>query len=484
MFKKKQRDMEEMLKLYNAFDYHGLKSYVTKDEVSKSYKEILLLGLSEGRTIVITNNKMINTVPKTGKISLQLDLFSDNFKYDSNKISGMMNSTFEAVESTNSNVNEIVETVEDQRTHVENIADASTKVADNINENTMKLNTISQSNQQILEITDTLGTNMKDLQSMLGEISFIVDSVNDIAEQTNLLALNASIEAARAGEQGRGFAVVAEEIRKLAEGTKLQLERMNTFTKEIDEKSRSSVSSVTDTREAIGSLTTEYDEIAHSFDESQVMVNQMISSINGVAAFMQQLTAATQEISASMNVITDEVGQISNFGKVLEDYADTSEQMKNDLECIDSDYVDIAESLMEAMNNGSHMISNKDIIAHLEKAIDGHKKWMEDLNEIATTRHIKAIQSDGTKCALGYFYKSIQPKNKKVIDIWHKMNKPHLDLHKIADDIKDCITSRNLELIDDHYYKADQLSKEVIGYLSQIKEIVRQFTIEENFLKA
>ena len=43
----------------------------------------------------------------------------------------------------------------------------------------------------------------------------------DYFRSNNLLALNASIEAARAGESGKGFAVVAEEVRKLAEDSKV-----------------------------------------------------------------------------------------------------------------------------------------------------------------------------------------------------------------------------------------------------------------------
>ena len=483
MFKNKKNEMKEMLKLYQNFDYFGLKEYKTNDEMVQAYKDILLLGLSEGRTLVIVNNKMIQTVPKTEDISLQLEMFADNFQYDSNKISNLMDSTMQAAESTNEHVSEIVETVEEQRLRIDQMADSGVRVAENINDNTTKLNNISDNNQQILNITNELDENMKALQDMLGEIGFIVNSVNDIAEQTNLLALNASIEAARAGEQGRGFAVVADEIRKLAENTKEQLDRMNTFTREIDGKSRSSASSVLETREAITELTTDYEQISTSFDESQTMVNNIMTSINGVASFMQELTASTQEISASMNVITEEVGNISNFGATLKNYADSSENMKHDLDGISEEYIDIADHLIEPLNNGSHTISNKDVISHLDRSIESHMAWMRELELMVDSKHIRALQSDSKKSTFGYFYHAIKPHNEKILKVWKLIDKPHMSLYGLLDRINKSIITHDEAETNRLYNEAKSLSKQVLGYIESLKDIINRFNPDENLLK-
>ncbi len=482
MFGKKNDEFVKMLELFNNYDYFGLRDFKTKTEMASDYKKILMTGLADGRTIVMSTNKMLGTIPKTGDVSLKLDLFTDNFNYDANKITNLINTTFEAVETTNANVEEITKAVENQSRQVEDIADSGIRVSKNFDENVEKLNMISDENKKILSVTDSLNDNMKSLKDMLNEIGFIVKSVNEIAEQTNLLALNASIEAARAGEQGRGFAVVAEEIRKLAEGTKEQLDRMNKFTVEIEHESQKSIDSVEMTKKAVNDLAVEYENISNSFDQSKTMVSNIMNNMQGVASFMEELTASTEEINSSMTIITERTENIAGFSSVLDTYAKESSKMKDTLVSVEEEFFDISSILVESLNNGSHTLSTRDFLCHLDDAISGHLGWMSKLKYVIDNREIIALQGDGNKCPFGYFYNSLKPQNEKILSVWSKIKSPHMELHAIGDRVISEIKSGNHQNLNSAYKEAERISSQVISYLHELSNIAKAFKEGENVL--
>jgi len=157
--------------------------------------------------------------------------------------------------------------------------------------------------------------NKKDLQDAIeqskavNQINVLSESILEITAQTNLLALNAAIEAARAGEAGKGFAVVADEIRKLAEGSKATITRIQEVTDVILE-SVQSLSKISE--EVMGfidkNVMNDYEAMVNSseqYSKNSTNINYIVNDFSATSeellASMQSMVKAINEIAISTN---------------------------------------------------------------------------------------------------------------------------------------------------------------------------------------
>lgn len=150
----------------------------------------------------------------------------------------------------------------------------------------------------------------------VGEVQDIVTQIFSISDQTDLLALNASIESARAGEAGKGFSVVAEEIRKLAEETRVLTEKIGEIVTELQNNADEAIGTVDNVLEA-SAVEHELIESTHSH------FRRIGSSMEGLNRNVQQIYGKIEEIMDSNNTIVDSIGQIS---AVSEEVAASTQQ--------------------------------------------------------------------------------------------------------------------------------------------------------------
>jgi methyl-accepting chemotaxis protein len=140
----------------------------------------------------------------------------------------------------------------------------------------------------VAQVVTTMGA----ISESSAKIADIVGVMDGIAFQTNLLALNAAVEAARAGEQGRGFAVVAGEVRRLAQ---------------------SSASAARDIKGLIAGSTDDVALGAELVKRTGTSMGELTRNVAGVAAFMEEIMAASQEQSQGIDEVSRTVTQLDDM---------------------------------------------------------------------------------------------------------------------------------------------------------------------------
>ena len=143
---------------------------------------------------------------------------------------------------------------------------------------------------------------MDEINGSSKRIADIIGTIDGIAFQTNILALNAAVEAARAGEQGRGFAVVAGEVRNLAQ-------RSAEAAREI--------------KGLIGASVERVETGARLVQDAGATMSEIVASVQRVTDVIGEITAAASEQSSGIGQVN---GAVTSLDQMTQQNATLVEQ--------------------------------------------------------------------------------------------------------------------------------------------------------------
>jgi len=294
-----------------------------------------LLSKDETGELAKWFNQFIESIQGMIRVIKENAISMDGVSSDTNKRTTAMSATLQRQLSS---VEQIVTAVTEMSSAANEVAKTCVQTADVSEQGLVATRNgkevIARSTSGVNKLGASIQNSSKVIQELEKEtvnINNILSTIQQIAEQTNLLALNAAIEAARAGEQGRGFAVVADEVRNLAKRTQDSTEQVNNILSLLVNRIKEVTVSMDQSLVESGKAIVLSDEVMAAFESIEGKVQMIRDMTMQIATATEEQHLVTEEINQNIVAINDAVTQILVQAAEVESYAQEQSGLSSEL---------------------------------------------------------------------------------------------------------------------------------------------------------
>ena len=303
--------------------------------------------LKDALTLVIGHAGSVNSRAEDAKVKI-----SDS-KHTTNDITNAVSELAEGATLMAQDVQSTSEITINIGASVDQVLDAANSnlekgrsVYENSSQVSSQIDELRRADEETDRMAGEVADSMSQTAQVVQDITKAAKAIISIASQTNMLALNASIEAARAGEAGKGFVVVANNIKDLAADSNKAAEQITSMLNTITELSDRNLELTTSIKEATSNETAALQDMMDSFTRMQSLLdeteegnrlivslveslttdkNSIMSSVESLSSVSEENAASTQETSASLT-------QLDNNMEAVAEQAESLQRIASELE--------------------------------------------------------------------------------------------------------------------------------------------------------